>query len=170
MTLYDSFTAWINSLLACIGLEPSSSWLRQSAGEPRINDHQCIEQHCQGQFGCAHGFSESFWSSSTGDLAYAFSVSQRSISSLSTLNLSFHSDMISGRTNSRNDYVNHGLRLWNQTRLWWVGGIKSSNEVRLAQEQAISLLSSKERFRRPIPLSEMVDYLVEGWEQEGFYD
>ncbi|CAN0838626.1 hypothetical protein LINGRAHAP2_LOCUS2258 [Linum grandiflorum] len=33
-----------------------------------------------------------------------------------------------------------------------------------------SLLGSRNRFTRPVPLSEMVDFLVDVWEQEGLYD
>lgn len=33
-----------------------------------------------------------------------------------------------------------------------------------------SLLGSTKTFAQPIPLGEMVDFLVDGWEQEGLYD
>ncbi|KAG5390849.1 hypothetical protein IGI04_032390 [Brassica rapa subsp. trilocularis] len=33
-----------------------------------------------------------------------------------------------------------------------------------------SLLGSNKLFSQPIPLNEMVDFLVEVWEQEGLYD
>ncbi|KAE8696121.1 hypothetical protein F3Y22_tig00110676pilonHSYRG00080 [Hibiscus syriacus] len=33
-----------------------------------------------------------------------------------------------------------------------------------------SLLGSNKSFPQPIPLSEMIDFLVDVWEQEGLYD
>ncbi|KAL3566135.1 hypothetical protein D5086_031550 [Populus alba] len=33
-----------------------------------------------------------------------------------------------------------------------------------------SLLGSNKPFARPVPLAEMVDFLVDVWEQEGLYD
>ncbi|CAI0444360.1 unnamed protein product [Linum tenue] len=33
-----------------------------------------------------------------------------------------------------------------------------------------SLLGSNKPFTRPVPLAEMVDFLVDVWEQEGLYD
>ncbi|XP_057537858.1 uncharacterized protein LOC130815411 isoform X2 [Amaranthus tricolor] len=113
--------------------------------------------------------SDDFWGTSTGDLDNPFGLSQRSISSLSTSNVSFHSDLGSASFNSHNDFVNHGLLLWTQLRLQWIGATKS-NDAHEAPGPAISLLGSRERFRRPIPLSEMVEFLVDMWEQEGLYD
>ncbi|KAL9242440.1 hypothetical protein vseg_016435 [Gypsophila vaccaria] len=175
MTVYDSVTAWINSFLACIG--SCLGRCTKSTGGPPNNDDRSKELYSQGQAVEKHSMSEDFWGTSAGDLDYVFGISQRSMSSLSTSNLSFHSDMIAANANSNNEFVNHGLRLWNQNRLQWIGGVKSSNEAQQAPGNTISLnatydslLSSKERFRRPIPLPEMVEFLVEVWEQEGLYD
>ncbi|KAH9609988.1 hypothetical protein KSS87_005096 [Heliosperma pusillum] len=117
--------------------ESSSSCLGRGAkpaGAPPNKDDRSKELYSQGQVVEKHSFSEDFWGTSAGDLDYVFGVSQRSISSLS-------------------------LRLWNQNRLQWIGGTKT-NEAHQAQGHTISLnatydsmLSSKERFRRPIPLS-----------------
>ncbi|MQL77127.1 hypothetical protein Taro_009542 [Colocasia esculenta] len=72
-----------------------------------------------------------------------------------------------------------GLLLWNQTRRQWVGNKKQDNR---AQHEHVrepglswnasydSLLGSNKPFPQPIALSEMVDFLVDIWEQEGMYD
>ncbi|KAA3489321.1 Germin-like protein subfamily 1 member 15 [Gossypium australe] len=70
-----------------------------------------------------------------------------------------------------------GLILWNQTRQRWVGNKKSENQPQQAREPKLnwnatyeSLLGSNKLFPQPIPLSEMIDFLVDVWEQEGLYD
>ncbi|MBA0691070.1 hypothetical protein Goari_008718 [Gossypium aridum] len=70
-----------------------------------------------------------------------------------------------------------GLILWNQTRQRWVGNKKSENQPQQALEPKLnwnatyeSLLGSNKLFPQPIPLSEMIDFLVDVWEQEGLYD
>ncbi|KAL6556721.1 hypothetical protein OROGR_006009 [Orobanche gracilis] len=87
-----------------------------------------------------------------------------------------------------------GLLLWNQTRQQWVG-IKGSVKREQARESKLrgcceelttfsvsahmvfswnttyeSLLGTNKPFRQPVPLAEMVDFLVDVWEQEGLYD
>ncbi|THG22175.1 hypothetical protein TEA_025225 [Camellia sinensis var. sinensis] len=66
------------------------------------------------------------------------------------------------------------LLLWNQTRLQWIGNKKSENQAQQLREPKLSwnatyesLLGSNKPFRRPIPLPEMVDFLVDIWEQDG---
>ncbi|XP_057537857.1 uncharacterized protein LOC130815411 isoform X1 [Amaranthus tricolor] len=165
MTIYDSFASWINSFLTCI-----SSCLGRCTKPkrvPSVEDNKGL--HCQEQMVEKQSLSDDFWGTSTGDLDNPFGLSQRSISSLSTSNVSFHSDLGSASFNSHNDFVNHGLLLWTQLRLQWIGATKS-NDAHEAPGPAISLLGSRERFRRPIPLSEMVEFLVDMWEQEGLYD
>uniref|UniRef100_A0A803LHA1 Gag1-like clamp domain-containing protein n=1 Tax=Chenopodium quinoa TaxID=63459 RepID=A0A803LHA1_CHEQI len=131
MTVYDSFTSWINSFLACIG-----SCLGGCAKPTHtpVDDYPTKGLQCQGQVVEKQNLSDDFWGTST------------------------------------------GLLLWTQIRLQWIGATKS-NEDHQTIGPAISLnatydslLSSRERFRRPIPLSEMVDFLVDVWEQEGLYD
>ncbi|RVW54047.1 hypothetical protein CK203_080380 [Vitis vinifera] len=77
-----------------------------------------------------------------------------------------------------------GLLLWNQTRQQWIGNQKSQNrkqvqEPRIRSETSIdhgwnatyeSLLGTNKPLPQPIPLPEMVDFLVDVWEQEGLYD
>ncbi|KAJ0090190.1 hypothetical protein Patl1_13083 [Pistacia atlantica] len=73
--------------------------------------------------------------------------------------------------------VNYGLLLWNQVRLEWIGSSKSKNQTQHSWEPNSSwpatyesLLGSRNPFPRPIPLNEMVDFLVDVWEHEGLYD
>ncbi|KAL7099717.1 hypothetical protein ACP275_09G102300 [Erythranthe tilingii] len=89
------------------------------------------------------------------------------------------------------EFVNNGLLLWNQGRQKWVGNKKAASRVQqlyvpkcrslrlcLAKKFMLccwnmtndSLLKSKKPFPRPIRLEEMVDFLVDIWEQEGMYD
>nr|XP_023875695.1 uncharacterized protein LOC111988158 [Quercus suber] len=69
------------------------------------------------------------------------------------------------------------LLLWNQTRLQWIGSSRPRNQTQQSQEPRLSwnasyenLLGTKQPFPHPMPLSEMVEFLVEVWEQEGLYD
>lgn len=123
--------------------------------------------------------SEDFWTTSTCDMDYSAVQSQGSISSISIANqnqtLGQHGG--SGSINNVSEFVNHGLLLWNQTRHCWVGNKRSGNEEQLPQEPKLnwnatyeSLLGSNKPFPQPIPLTEMVDFLVDIWEQEGMYD
>ncbi|KMT02857.1 hypothetical protein BVRB_8g194350 isoform B [Beta vulgaris subsp. vulgaris] len=167
MTVYDSFASWINSFLACMGSCLGSCSKPKHA--PSVDDHAPKGLQCQGQVVEKVSLSDDFWGTSTGDIDNPIGLSQRSISSISTSNVSFHSDLGSASMNSHNDFVNHGLLLWTQNRIQWIAATKS-NEAHQALGPTISLLSSRERFRRPIPLSEMVEFLVDVWEQEGLYD
>ncbi|KAL5697984.1 hypothetical protein ACHQM5_029075 [Ranunculus cassubicifolius] len=122
------------------------------------------------------GISEDLWSTSTCDMDNSAVPSQRSISSISGSN---RTDTHSGSSSSSNppDFVNHGLLLWNQTRQQWMGNKKPGNKTQQIQEPKLSwnatydnLLGTNKPFSQPIPLSEMVDFLVDVWEQEGMYD
>ncbi|KAG5601542.1 hypothetical protein H5410_032912 [Solanum commersonii] len=74
------------------------------------------------------------------------------------------------------EFLNHGLILWNQTRQQWRGN-KTPQKNASVGEPKLSLYTSYEMFLetnklfpQPIPLPEMVDFLVDVWEQEGLYD
>ncbi|VVA97767.1 unnamed protein product [Arabis nemorensis] len=89
--------------------------------------------------------------------------SQGSVSSISTSNLTVDSQVCGS-----------GLVLWNQTRQQWVGSKRSESRERFIREPILnenvtyeSLLGSNKRFPRPIP--EMVQFLLEVWEEEGLY-
>ncbi|KAF1865765.1 hypothetical protein Lal_00021765 [Lupinus albus] len=63
------------------------------------------------------------------------------------------------------------------SRQHWVGNKKPEARTQQLREPKLSwnatyegLLGNNKPFRQPIPLSEMVDFLVDIWEQEGLYD
>ncbi|XP_062089857.1 uncharacterized protein LOC133796384 [Humulus lupulus] len=119
--------------------------------------------------------SEDFWTTSTFDMDNSAIQSQGSISSISTINQTLDPNGVALNANP-NEFVNHGLLLWNQTRQRWIGNKKSDNRP-LQRDPKLSwnatyesLLGSNKPFPQPIPLAEMVDFLVDIWEQEGMYD
>ncbi|XP_030526214.1 uncharacterized protein LOC115737928 isoform X1 [Rhodamnia argentea] len=118
--------------------------------------------------------SENFWSTSTLDMDNSAVQSQGSISSISTSNQTI--DPQAGNPGTPSEFVNHGLILWNQTRQRWIGNKRSENQTQQVQPKLNwnatydNLLGSDKPFPHPIPLSEMVDFLVDTWEQEGLYD
>ncbi|KAB2061315.1 hypothetical protein ERO13_A10G074100v2 [Gossypium hirsutum] len=131
----------------------------------------------QGQTARKGGISEDFWTTSTCDMDNSAVQSQGSISSISTSNqtLDLHGSVATA--NAPAEFVNHGLLLWNQIRQSWVGNRRSQNRKQLVQEPKLNwnatyenLLGSNKPFPQPIPLSEMIDFLVDVWEQEGLYD
>lgn len=130
----------------------------------------------QGQNVAKPSISEGFWTTSSCDMDNSAVQSRGSISSISTSNLIVdpHGSS-SGITSS--EFVNHGLLLWNQNRQQWIGNKKPENLVRQLREPKLSwnatyesLLGSSKPFSQHVPLSEMVDFLVDIWEQEGMYD
>ncbi|XP_062091986.1 uncharacterized protein LOC133797903 [Humulus lupulus] len=73
-------------------------------------------------------------------------------------------------------FVNYAAIAWNENRKQWVGD-KSQQAQRMAKDPIISwstgyedLLSTHEPFAEPIPLPEMVDFLVDIWHDEGLFD
>ncbi|PON34710.1 hypothetical protein PanWU01x14_342140 [Parasponia andersonii] len=121
-------------------------------------------------------FSEDLWSSSTIEMENGGLPSQRSISSITTSNHPPDPHATPTSTSNPHKFVNHGLLLWNQTRQQWLGNKKSqiktqSPEPRISWNAIYeSLLGTSEPFPHPIPLSEMIDFLVDIWEREGLYD
>ncbi|XP_068652929.1 uncharacterized protein [Aristolochia californica] len=121
--------------------------------------------------------SEDFWSTSTYEMDNSGVQSQRSISSISTSNQNLDPHGGVGSTSNPQEFVNHGFLLWTQTRQQWLGNKKANNFPQQVQEPRVSwnatydsLLGTNKPFPQPIPLSEMVDFLVDIWEQEGMYD
>ncbi|XP_071908697.1 uncharacterized protein [Coffea arabica] len=130
----------------------------------------------QGRLVKKPSISEDFWSTSTCDLENSMVQSQRSMSSISISNQSLSQQGGTGNSINHSEFVNHGYLRWNQARLQWIGSKKSETQKQV--EEPIlswnasyeSLLGTNKRFPQPIPLSEMVDFLVDIWEQEGLYD
>ncbi|KAG4392055.1 hypothetical protein AAZX31_04G065600 [Glycine max] len=117
--------------------------------------------------------SEDFWSSSAFEIDQSALQSQKSISSIG-----IPSDPQSSADIQidSSEYVNHGLLLWNQMRRQWVGNRRHENKKQVGEPIISwnatyeSLMGTNKPFPRPIPLGEMVDFLVDIWEMEGLYD
>lgn len=116
---------------------------------------------------------EEFWSSSTYEMENSTFPSQRSVSSISTSNQALDLQGTSGSSSNPTEFVNHGLLLWNQARQLWIGD-KELKRSKQPQDPKLgwnatyeSLLGTNKPFPQPIPLPEMVDFLVDIWEQEG---
>ncbi|XP_044471054.1 uncharacterized protein LOC123200034 isoform X2 [Mangifera indica] len=166
-------TDWIGQFLACMG----GCFGCCSKSTPIIAvDEPSKGLKIQGRTVKKPTISDDFWSSSTCDLENSAVQSQRSISSISINQTLNHCSGNNG-TSSHSEFVNHGLLLWNQVRCQWIGNSKPKNETQHSWEPKSSwpatyesLLGTKNPFPGPIPLSEMVDFLVDVWEQEGLYD
>ncbi|KAL7148229.1 hypothetical protein ABFS83_06G164300 [Erythranthe nasuta] len=73
-------------------------------------------------------------------------------------------------------FVNHAATVWNESRRKWIGNVSNRSE-RTTKDPIISwsmtyedLLSTHEPFTERIPLTEMVDFLVDIWHDEGLFD
>ncbi|KAG5557272.1 hypothetical protein RHGRI_007514 [Rhododendron griersonianum] len=73
-------------------------------------------------------------------------------------------------------FVNHAEIAWQQNRRQWIGD-QSQKFKRMPKDPIISwsttyedLLCNDEPFPEAIPLSEMVDFLVDIWQDDGLYD
>ncbi|KAM1247563.1 hypothetical protein ACFX2J_043484 [Malus domestica] len=114
----------------------------------------------QGQSVRKNSISEDFWSTSTIEMENNAIQFQKSISSIST----------------SNPLDSHGLLLWNQTRNLWLANKQPQRQTQLREPRISwnatyeSLLGTNKPFRQPIPLPEMIDFLVDIWEQDGLYD
>lgn len=83
----------------------------------------------------------------------------------------------SGSASTNNDksrFENHGLSHWHKQRREWVG--RQKPQQRKLREPVIKwsstyeeLLGTSRPFTQPVPLPEMVDFLIDVWEQEGLY-
>ncbi|XP_024034405.1 uncharacterized protein LOC18054674 isoform X2 [Citrus clementina] len=118
---------------------------------------------------------EDFWSSSTCEMDNNV-VQSRSLSSISISNQPLDPSTGTSSANNPQEFVNHGLLLWNQTRQQWLANKKPQNRPQV-REPSISwnasyesLLGTNKPFPQRVPLAEMVDFLVDVWEQEGLYD
>lgn len=73
-------------------------------------------------------------------------------------------------------FVNHAANAWHESRKRWMGDLAQRQKM-IEKDPIISwsttyedLLSTNEPFTEPIPLAEMVDFLVDIWHDEGLYD
>lgn len=73
-------------------------------------------------------------------------------------------------------FVNHALLLWEEQRRQWVGDVRErpngeAREAVLRSETTYEdLLTTSRPFPRPVPLKEMMQFLVKFWIEEGLYD
>lgn len=113
---------------------------------------------------------EPFWSTTT------IEVEPADLSGVTSVNTS---NLASGTGSSHNlpGLGNNGLILWEHTRQEWTETRSLRLKVKQVREPVLSwnaayesLLGSNKPFPQPIPLHEMVDFLVDIWEQEGLYD
>lgn len=172
MILQSSFTSWIDHFLdylgGCFGCCSNSTPIT-AVDEPSKG------LKIQGQIVKKSIMSDDFWSTSTCDIDFSALQSQRSLSSISVSNTYLTQSSGATCTGIQPEFVNHGLLRWNESRLQWVESGKPNK--RKAQEPVLSwnatyesLLGTSKRFHQPIPLSEMVEFLVDIWEHEGLYD
>ncbi|KAE8732586.1 Phospholipase D alpha 1 [Hibiscus syriacus] len=111
----------------------------------------------QGQKVKRSSFSDDFWNSSACEMEHS---EVRSLSPKNASNLD-----PSGSTSQR-------LLLWNQTRQQWLANKKTENRVQPRETTTNwntiyeSLHGEYKAFPHPIPLPEMVDFLVDIWERE----
>ncbi|OAY47172.1 uncharacterized protein LOC110618050 [Manihot esculenta] len=167
-----SITAWIRHLIACMG----GCFGCCAKPTPIIAvDEPSKGLKIQGRAVKRPSISDDFWSTSTCDLEYSAMQSQRSVSSISISNVNLTGG--TSGTVSNSDFINHGLILWQQNRNQWIGNNTSTNRIQERWERRLSwnatyegLLGTRNPFPRPIPLPELVDFLVDVWEQEGLYD
>ncbi|KAL9313287.1 hypothetical protein ACSQ67_018739 [Phaseolus vulgaris] len=137
--------------------------------------------------------SEDFWSSSALEIDQWAFQSQKSISSIV---MPSDPQSSSGIQIDSPEFVNDGkqvghtdtdclllyfctfscLLIFNQVRRHWVGKRKPRNKKEVGEHIVSwnasyeSLMGTDKPFPRPIPLGEMVDFLVDIWELEGLYD
>lgn len=172
MILQSSFTSWMNHFIdymgGCFGCCSKSRPIT-AVDEPSKG------LRIQGQTVKKSALSDDFWSTSTCDIDFSAVQSQRSLSSISVSNASLSQSSGTTTAGIQSEFVNHGLLRWNQSRIQWVESRKSNKGK--AQEPVLSwnatyesLLGTSKRFPQPIPLSEMVEFLVDIWEHEGLYD
>jgi len=116
---------------------------------------------------------ETFWSTTTIEVEPA---DLRGISPVNASNWAFDQHG-TGSSHNLPELGNNGLVLWEQTRQEWTEIRSLRPKVKQVREPVLSwnaayesLLGSNKPFPQPIPLHEMVDFLVDIWEQEGLYD
>lgn len=168
--LCSSFAAWFYPILDCLG--GCFGCCSESSSVTAV-DQPTNGLKIQGQPVNSHKpsmYEDYWWSTSTADIDNSAFQSQRSFASLSASGSNaFRSDQF--------EFINHGVRLWNQSRNQWVGSGKDGNQGHQIQEPTLSwnatyesLLGTSRPFSRPVPLSEMAGFLADVWEQEGLYD
>ncbi|KAL0016388.1 hypothetical protein SO802_003457 [Lithocarpus litseifolius] len=167
LLIKEKFMAKWKALVGCFGCYTKPTPMGEPSQGLRI----------QGRYVRRNSVSEDFWSSSTFEMDNSAVQSQRSISSIGTSNQApLDQQGFDGGVSNPSEFVNHGLIIWNQTRQQWLGNKRSQSHPQVREPRISwnatydSLLSTKKPFRQPIPLREMIEFLVDIWDQEGLYD
>ncbi|KAF5456730.1 hypothetical protein F2P56_026178 [Juglans regia] len=163
---------WLSHLLACMG------GCLGSYPEPKliVTVDEPAKGRNQGRSLKKSSVSEDFWSTSTCEMDISAIHSLRNISSISMPNQCLDPQGCGGSMSNPSEFINHGLLLWNQTRLQWLGNKRSKSHPQVLEPRISwnatyeSLLTTNKPFPQPIPLPEMIDFLVDIWDQEGLYD
>uniref|UniRef100_A0A2P2LX54 Uncharacterized protein LOC107404641 n=1 Tax=Rhizophora mucronata TaxID=61149 RepID=A0A2P2LX54_RHIMU len=160
--MYGSVSTWIHQFLACMG----GCFGCCSKLAPIIAvDEPSKGLGIQGQVVKKPSMSDDFWSTTTSacDLDHSAIQSQRSVSSISVSNQNIGGGGTVG-VSSNADFANHGLLLWNQSRLQWTGNKMPGNRAHQRWDHRLSwnapyenLLGMTNGFARPIPLSVSVE-------------
>ncbi|XP_062223775.1 uncharacterized protein LOC133922443 [Phragmites australis] len=167
-----SLSSWVRRLVACVGgcfgcAQPTPII---AVDEPSkgLRIQGCPIKECS--------LSDDFWSTSPHEMENSAMHSRHSMSSMSAAAQS-NDQHTAGSSNNPDEFVNQGLLLWNQTRQQWVGNRRPKSQGQQLRGPRLSwnatyesLLGSTKPFAKPIPLGEMVEFLVHSWDQEGLYD
>ncbi|GMP94542.1 hypothetical protein CsSME_00043979 [Camellia sinensis var. sinensis] len=168
MQLCESVSSWICDIFPCMG--GCLGFCTKPVDEPSKG------MKIQGQIVRKQSVTDDFWSTSTCEMDNSALQSHGSVSTLSTSNPPLDPHNSVGSMSNPTEFVNHGLLLWNQTRLQWTGNKRPENQPQIREPKLSwnatyeNLLGTNKPFPQPVPLSEMVDFLVDIWDQEGLYD
>ncbi|KAL5228553.1 hypothetical protein ABZP36_016818 [Zizania latifolia] len=161
------------------GVDLGEGWDWRSI--PRLLSSACLFLCSGGCFGCCdkvarqvgelskslitqdqnYTIGEELWSTTTIEVEQSWALDQHGV----------------GSSHGPPEYVNHGVVLWKEIRQDWTANKREIPIKKQIREPTLSwnaayesLLGSNKPFHQPIPLHEMVDFLVDIWEQEGLYD
>ncbi|CAL5355306.1 unnamed protein product [Camellia sinensis] len=98
----------------------------------------------QGQIVRKQSVTDDFWSTSTCEMDNSALQSHGSVSTLSTSNPPLDPHNSVGSMSNPTEFVNHGLLLWNQTRLQWTGNKRPENQPQI-REPKLSWNATYER-------------------------
>ncbi|XP_020587627.1 uncharacterized protein LOC110029607 isoform X2 [Phalaenopsis equestris] len=116
------------------------------------------------------------WSSSPETMANSVRIANSLETHMPPSPIPNDSNKLTAENGSSGSFINHAAIAWVGERRAWIGD-ETRVLCRARRDPVISwcttyeeLLSTKRPFPQPIPLSEMVDFLVDIWQEEGLYD
>lgn len=119
-----------------------------------------------------------WWATSSDDMDNNIANSRSSQRSTSSISGTSHNQESRNANNNASNtaFVNHALLLWQERRREWVGN-RQEPRPQETREPVLTwtttyeeLLATSRPFPQAIPLPEMVEFLVDVWEQEGLYE